>query len=465
MNNSINQHIQELKYDPATILAFSGQEYSNVYPVEDKKEGDKYYVIRNEKQKINQSNYDIAIVNAINDRTYPGALLLANQALVNNMPSGLYAKRTPINLRINLPGMEEQGTKTVNAPSYSAISEAINNMTAYWFKNYAPTYHIPTNCSYSESKVYNEDHMRAILGFDLGAKLNLDFKSVSENKKQIFVLTFKQIFYTVSVDAPEQPGSFFADDEKWENLTANGVGNDAPPVYVANVAYGRTIYVTMETANMSSDIEAKLKTAIGNNQLNADIFKDTAFESSEFSAVVLGGDAETHTPVVTKDFGEIEKIITGNSLFSEKNQGVPISYTTVFLKENAIAVINSSAEYVITTSTEYTKGSIKLDHTGGYIAKFYVTWRELRYENGVEKYTDCGWEKNDQNLTAPFSTVIPIPANATSIHVKAIEKTGLAWEPWRTVVDEDVLLAPEVKVSIWGTTLNQKGSVEPSMYH
>ena len=80
MNNSINQHIQELKYDPATILAFSGQEYSNVYPVEDKEDGDKYYVIRNEKQKINQSNYDIAIVNAINDRTFPGALLLANQA-------------------------------------------------------------------------------------------------------------------------------------------------------------------------------------------------------------------------------------------------------------------------------------------------------------------------------------------------------------------------------------------------
>lgn len=201
------------------------------------------------------------------------------------------------------------------------------------------------------------------------------------------------------------------------------------------------------------------------NQLNADIFKDTVFESSEFSAVVLGGDAETHTPVVTKDFGEIEKIITGNSLFSEKNQGVPISYTTVFLKENAIAVVNSSAEYVITTSTEYTKGSIKLEHTGGYIAKFYVTWRDLRYENGVEKYTDRGWEKNDQNLTAPFSTVIPIPAYATSIHVKATEKTGLAWEPWRTVVDEDVLLAPEVKVSIWGTTLNQKGKVEPSMYN
>ncbi len=460
MNNSINQHIQELKYDPAIILAFEGETYGNVYPLEDQMENDKYIVIKNEKQQVNQPNYDIAIVAAMNDRTYPGALLLANQNLVNNMPSGLYAKRAPIKLRINLPGMEEQGTKTVDNPSFSAISEAINNMTAFWFKNYAATYHIPTNCSYSESKVYNADHMRAMVGFDLAAKLDLDFKAVRENKKQIFVLTFKQIFYTVSVDAPEQPGAFFADDEKWENLTANGVSNEAPPVYVANVSYGRSIYVTMQTTNMSSEIEAKLKTAISGNQLNGEVFKDSVFENSEYSVVVLGGDAEKHTTLITKDFGEIEKIITENSLFSEKNQGAPISYTAVFLKENAIAVINSAAEYILTTYTEYTKGSIKLDHTGGYIAKFCINWKERRYRNGEEQLTDHGWEKNGSSLTAPFSTVIPLPANAVKIHVKATEKTGLVWEPWRTIVDEDVPLAPEVKISVWGTTLNQKGKVE-----
>lgn len=460
MNNSINQHIQGLKYNPAVVLAFKGEEFSNVYPAEDKMEGDQYIIIHHEKHKVNQNNYDIALANAINDRTYPGALLLANQALVNNMPSGLYAKRAPIKLRINLPGLEEQGTKIVNDPSFSSVSEAINNMIALWFKNYAPTYHIATNCSYSESKVYNKDHLQAIVGFDLGSKLNLDFKLVVENKKQIFVLTFKQIFYTVSVDAPEQPGAFFAEDETWENLVANGLGNDAPPVYVANVAYGRTIYVAMQTSNMSSEIESKLSLAIKEGKLNADVMKDSLFEGSEYSAVILGGDAQAHIPVVTKDFEEIEKIITGNSLFSEKNQGAPISYTAVFLKENAIAVINSSAEYITSASTTYSRGSIKLAHTGAYIAKFYVTWRERWYENGIEMFRDCNWEKNGNNLTASFYTVIPIPANAINIHVKATEKTGLVWEPWRTVIDQDVPLAGEVKVSIWGTTLNQKGKVE-----
>lgn len=460
MNTSINQQILKLEYNPATILAFNGEPYSNVYPVEDKMEGDKYILIKNEKRKVNQPNYDIAVVNAIEGSTYPGALLLANKKLIDNMPTQLGARRMPIKLRINLPGMEGDGTKTVENPSFSAVSDAINSMTGVWFRKYAETHHIPANCSYTESKVYSKDHMQALVGFDLASELSLDFKAAQENKEQIFVITFKQIFYTVSMDAPEQPGALFAESETWENLTAKGVCNEAPPVYVANVAYGRSIYVTLKTSNMSSDVEAKLKMAIMENQLDAEVLKDTIFENSEYSAIILGGDAEKHISVVTRDFEEIEKIITDNALFSEKNLGVPISYTTAFLKNNEIAVINSSAEYVVSTYTEYTKGSIRLEHTGGYIAKFYINWRERKYQDGEEKLTDREWEKNGNNLTAPFSTVIPLPANATNIHVKATEKTGLVWEPWRTVVDEDVPLAPEVKVSIWGTTLNQKGKVE-----
>lgn len=460
MNNSINQGIRNLKYNPATILKFTGDDYSNLPANESKMDNGKYIVVHHEKKTVAQKNYDIAIANAINDRTYPGALLLANENLVNNMPSALYAKRAPITLRVNLPGIEKTGTITVVDPKFSSVSEAINSITTSWLKEYGDTHHITTNCSYSESKVFSQDHLQVVVGFDLGSKLDLDFSAVTDNKKQVFVLAFKQIFYTVSVDSPEQPGDFFHEQETWENLTGNGVSNDAPPVFVANVAYGRSIYVVMQTSNMSSEIEGQLKLAIKGNKLDADVLQQSIFDNSYYSAVILGGDAETHILTTTKDFGEIEKIINGNSLFTEKNQGAPISYTSVFLKENAIAVINSSTQYVQTSYTEYNKGSIRLDHSGAYVAKFYVTWRERSFVDGVEKFKDCQWEKNDHSLTAHFSTVIPLPANATNIHVKATENTGLVWEGWRTVVDQEVPLAPEVKVSIWGTTLNAKGNVE-----
>lgn len=198
---------------------------------------------------------------------------------------------------------------------------------------------------------------------------------------------------------------------------------------------------------------------INNNNFNADILYDTVFENAEFYVIVLGGNSEEHINFTSKDRKKIGEIITNNSTFSEKNQGIPIAYTSAFLKENRIATIKSSTEYIETTSTKYQNGKITLKHTGGYIAEFYVTWKERRYVNGKAVDTEKSWDKNGKNLTAPFSTEISIPANAFDLHVKAQGKTGLAWEKWRTSIDQDLSLHPNIKVSIWGTTLKQKGEV------
>lgn len=252
MNESITRNIQKLQYNPEEILTFDGEKIKNFVQTEDLIENGTYIVLKNEKRTINHKDFDIAIVNAINDRTYPGALLLANKELINNMPSILYAKRAPITLRLNLPGLEDEGSIKIDNPSYSTVSEAINGMLTTWIRKFSSTHTISTNYAYTETEVYNKEHLKIIAGFDLASKLNLDFKSISKKEKRMFVLTFKQIFYTVSIDVPNEPGDFFADDEKWENLTANGVSNNVPPVYVANVAYGRTVFLVLKTDNSSS---------------------------------------------------------------------------------------------------------------------------------------------------------------------------------------------------------------------
>lgn len=128
MNDSISKKIQQLNYDPNVILASNGEKVENLTSKEDFFEGDQYIVLTHEKKKAAQKNFDITIVNAMNDRTYPGSLLLANENLVNNMPDALYAKRAPITIRLNLPGMEQKGTKRIENPSYSSVSEAINEI-------------------------------------------------------------------------------------------------------------------------------------------------------------------------------------------------------------------------------------------------------------------------------------------------------------------------------------------------
>lgn len=463
MNDSISKKIQQLNYDPNVILASNGEKVENLTSKEDFFEGDQYIVLTHEKKKAAQKNFDITIVNAMNDRTYPGSLLLANENLVNNMPDALYAKRAPITIRLNLPGMEQKGTKRIENPSYSSVSEAINEILNEWIKTCSDKYKIATNYSYSESEIFSKEHMKLVVGFSLPEKMNtsFDFNSVVNHEKRMFVVTFKQIFYTASIDVPTQPGDFFAEDETWQNLVDNGVSDKTPPVYVSNVAYGRIVYLIIMSESTDSEIGSKIKALIKGNTLSSETEFKAVFKNAELSVFVLGGNPEDHIQLTTNDPSKIREIISSNASFSEKNQGAPISYTGTFLKGNQIAVINGSTEYIETTRTQYSKGKLSLKHTGGYVAKFEVTWKERKYDkNGNPVYTNKSWEMNGKSLTAPFSTEIPLPANTVDLHVKAIEKTGLLWEPWRTIIDQDVKLHPNAEASIWGTTLNQKGEVK-----
>lgn len=467
MNKEINQRINGLNYDPNVILSFQGEPVSSFIPNAGKFDGSTFIVTTKEKRTASDGSADIAVIDAVNDRTYPGALLLANRKLVENMPTSLQVKRAPLTLRVNLPGLEEEGTTIVGTPTYSSISAAIDTILNKWLDEKSAKYHNPANFFYSETSVYSKDQLSVQLGCNIDAlskKLKIDFDSINKGEKSTFLLEFKQIFYTVSIDGPEEPSALFADDVTWDTITSQGVDDMNPPVYIANVAYGRTIYVALETTKNSQKIETKLNAAIKDNELNADVFKESIFEGCKYTATAIGGDAESQIETVTKDFGEIEKIITNGALFSASNPGAPISYTTVFLKHNEIATVNRKTEYVETINTEYASSKVVLKHTGGYIAKFYVDWEEFSFDKNGNPQTPVkkSWAKNDNNLTAPFNTEISLPGNATNIHIKATEKTGLVWEPWRTVIDQPVTNSHVITASIWGTTLSPKYSLELS---
>lgn len=78
-------------------------------------------------------------------------------------------------------------------------------------------------------------------------------------RKKVMVAAYKQIFYTVSAELPNNPSDLFDNSVTFDELTRKGVSNSAPPVMVSNVAYGRTIYVKLETTSKSKDVQALLK--------------------------------------------------------------------------------------------------------------------------------------------------------------------------------------------------------------
>ena len=134
------------------------------------------------------------------------------------------------------------------------------------------------------------------------------------------VAAYKQIFYTVSAELPNNPSDLFDNSVTFDELTRKGVSNSAPPVMVSNVAYGRTIYVKLETTSKSKDVQAAFKALLKDNSVETSGQYKDIFEESTFTAVVLGGDAKEHNKVVTKDFNEIRNIIKDNAELSLKIQ-------------------------------------------------------------------------------------------------------------------------------------------------
>lgn len=462
--NDVDEGIYNLVYNKNEVLATNGDEIESFIPREGILSGDKFIVVERNKKSLKTTPIDISIVDSMTDRTYPGAIQLADIDLVNNQPNIVSVKRNPINISIDLPGMRSENTKEVKNPTYGNVKGAIDGLISDWSDKHSKTHSLPARIQYSESMVHSESQLSSALNINSGLinnGLGIDFESISNGDKKTMVAAYKQIFYTVSAERPHNPSDLFDGSVTFRDLERRGVSNERPPVMVSNVSYGRTIYVKLETTSKSDDVEVAFKTLLNDDNENAKRKYEDILEESSFTAIVLGGDPREHNKVVTTDFEEIRDIIKNNAEFSLRNPGYPISYTSTFLKDNAVAAINNNTEYIETNSQEYSSGKIKIDHRGAYVAQFEITWDEVSYdEDGKEVLEHKEWDGNREGRTARFTTVMHLPANARNIKIHAKECTGLAWEWWRTVIDEkNVPLAKEINISLGGTTLNPRGNI------
>ncbi|MGC4388684.1 thiol-activated cytolysin family protein, partial [Streptococcus suis] len=75
---------------------------------------------------------------------------------------------------------------------------------------------------------------------------------------------------------------------------------------------------------------------------------------------IFGGDAGSAATVVSGNIETLKKIIEEGARYGKLNPGVPISYSTNFVKDNRPAQILSNSEYIETTSTVHNSSALTL---------------------------------------------------------------------------------------------------------
>lgn len=463
-SDDLNQYLYSLNYDGNQILAQNGEKVTNVAPTSGTVNSDgSFTVIKREKKSLNNQSADLAVIASNGANVYPGALVKADSNLAAGDPAIISAKRAPLTLSVDLPGMSANDSSiVVDNPTASGVRNGLNTLLNRWNTQYATDYpNVPAKIEYSETMAYSLAQLKTKFGTSfekLQVPLNIDFDAINSGEKQVAIVNFRQIYYTVNVDAPEQPGDVFGAGTTVDTLKNKGLTANTPPAYVSNVSYGRSIYLKLETSSQSNQVKAAFNAAIkgvdiSNNTEYQDILKNTSV-----TAVVLGGDAGEATKVINGDLASVKEVINQGARYNKLNPGVPIAYKVNFLKDNAPAKVQSTSDYVETNATTYQKSLLNLDHSGAYVAKFFVTWDEVSYDaNGKEVITPKAWSGNGQNLTAHWSQSIQLPGNARNLRVVAQEATGLAWEWWRTIYDQqNIPLTGNRTIYIWGTTLYPK---------
>ena len=455
----LNNYLFGLNYDKTNILTRRGEAIENYTNTSTKQQGNEFVVVEKVKKNLSNGSADVAING--NGDIFLGALFKANQDLLENKPQQISLDRSKGRISVDLPGMVGGDSYVDATPTVSGMQEGVNTLLNRWHEKYAGKNPAPARMQYESTSAYSMNQLKAKFGSDfekVGVNLKIDFEAVNKGEKQIEVVDFKQVYYTANFDAPKNPSDVFASGVTVDQLKARGIDEKTPPVYVSSVSYGRQMYVKFETTSKSTELKAAINAVIKGVPIKAESEWARVLKDTKVTVSIVGGNADGAARVVTGTVEDLKKLIQEGATFSTQNPAVPISYKTAFLKDNQVATIQSNTDYIETKVTSYKNGYLNLQHKGAYIARYYVYWDEVTYDkDGVESIRSRQWEDNGKNRTAGFQTELQFKGNVRNIRVKIQEKTGLVWEPWRTVYNRtDLPLVQKRTIVNSGTTLRPK---------
>lgn len=455
----LNNYLFGLNYDKLNILTRKGETLENYTNTSTKQQGNEFVVVEKVKKNLSNGSADVAMNG--NGDIFLGALFKANQDLLENKPQQISLDRSKGRISVDLPGMVGGDSYVDATPTASGMQEGVNTLLNRWHEKYAAKNPAPARMQYESTSAYSMNQLKAKFGSDfekVGVNLKIDFEAVNKGEKQVEVVDFKQIYYTANFDAPKNPSDVFAPGVTVDQLKARGIDETTPPVYVSSVSYGRQMYVKFETTSKSTELKAAINAVIKGVPIKAESEWARVLKDTTVTVSIVGGNADGAARVVTGTVEDLKKLIQEGANFSTQNPAVPISYKTAFLKDNQVATIQSNTDYIETKVTSYKNGYLNLHHKGAYIARYYVYWDEVTYDkDGVESIRSRQWEHNGQNRTAGFQTELQFKGNVRNIRVKIQEKTGLVWEPWRTVYNRtDLPLVQKRTIVNSGTTIRPK---------
>lgn len=462
---NLSDYIAGLSYDPRVLLSVVEDGATQAVPVKERTTQSNAVVICTKtKTSLRKNLSEVAIMSPAAGVIFPGALILADEDLMEGRPTPIAAlARKECVLSIDLPGLKDAHKQVM--PTGSSVQEYVNGVLEKWNEDPKSQGYVNAARSFMQvTQAFSSQQTALDLGFSskwASGSVSSQFSTSSNTERSVVVAYFKQVFYTVTMDSPQGAASVFADSVTADEARQH-FGNDHPPAYVRSVDYGRILMVKMETSSVDTSINLKgafEQATSGGITAGGDLAQkyQAIIKNSTFSAVAIGGGAETPLEVFKGDSDQAMKglrdYIQKGATYRRDNPGLPVAYQVAFLKDNRFAMMGFPTEYTETQCTRYPNGFVKFENGGAYVAKTEVTWREADHNGNY--VVDRKWESGEK--TAGWQQTVDIPGDAHGLRLKAWCKTGILWDPWGEIMNVALEGPNNKSYRFKGTTLIGRG--------
>jgi hypothetical protein len=373
-NNDISNYIRDQDFNPDAVLAYDLTGKVTPKPsTSGTKSGNELIVT---KQVVRDASSGTASLHALqySSLLYPGELLQANENLVAGTPTELAnLERGKTTFEVVLPGLVNNTfnvAKTTGPNVRAALSGKVDEWKALGRK-------LTANQRFNFTQAYSDSQLAVDLGFGIKDWLKIDFNADGKTEKNVFIVSFEQIYYSVNTQVGNDT-VIFDDSVKLDDVKRD-CPKEHPPVLIRQANYGKMIYIKIETNKSKDEISAGFKYA-GSFDLNGKAKFAQTLENCSVSCLVFGGsiDEYSSTAPVKGDNAE-EKADEINALIntsltsdaSSIDNAVMLSYSTSWLKNNNFAKIGCTTKYVETTREIIHEQKLRVWNAAGFTCK---TW-------------------------------------------------------------------------------------------
>ena len=364
------------------------------------------------------------------EQLFPGQLLIADDGLVNGTPTIMSnLNRGPGTFDVVLPGLydsEFTAPSTKRTQVRNGIAQKVDDWASSPKKK-----KLTAKQNWTITQVFDQRQAAVDVGIEIAQKFNIKADYKQDVEKNIFIVSYEQIFYTVNTSL-ENDTIVFADGVTKAEVESE-IG-DKPIVMITQASYGKMVFLKLETTQNKEEIGAALKYA-GSVDVNAKTSFQSMLANCNITCLVYGGavdesqDPESPTPVEITDTSDTSKADAVNSLFtsnivsnaSEIENAVMLSYKTSWLKNNKTAKISATAEYVETTRQVIGEQTLEVVNLGAY----EVNWWEVRgrkvsvdEKTGELSYGDLQTLERAEHICAAQSRVYKISASFARIEFR-----------------------------------------------